>query len=81
MRQRLYRELEELEKIEATALQARSCHNEPSGVEMFGQLLGRYTVARLAHESLAETVARTAAISARELKDLLWEGAQATAEN
>ena len=81
MRQRLYRELEEWERIEAAALQARSCRNEPSGVEVLGQLLGRYAVARLAHESLAETVARTAAISAQELKDLLWEGAQANAEN
>jgi hypothetical protein len=77
MRQRLYRELEELERIEAAALQVRSCRSEPSGAEVFGQLLERYAIEQLAGESRAETVARAALISARELKDLLWEGAQA----
>ena len=80
MRQRLYRELEELERTEAAALQARCCRNEPSGVEVFGQLLSRYAVEPLASESLAEAVARTAAITARELKNLLWECAQAISD-
>ena len=76
MRQRIYQELEELERIEAAALQARVCHNRPSGVAVFRELLSRYGIEQVPGESLAETVARTAGISAQELKDLLWERAQ-----
>jgi tryptophanase len=46
-------------------------------VELFRQLLDRYAIEQLPGKSLAETVARAAGISARELKDLLWERAQA----
>ena len=42
------------------------------------QLLSRYAIGQLPGESLAETVARVAGISAWELKDLLWERAHAT---
>jgi len=77
MRRRVYKELEELERIEAAAVQARVCRNRPSRVEVFRELLSRYAIEPLPAESLAETVARAAAISAWELKDLLWERAQA----
>jgi hypothetical protein len=77
MRQKVYKELAEMERIDAAALQARASRNGPSGVELFRQLLDRYAIAQLPRESLAETVARAAGISARELKDLLWERAQA----
>ena len=76
MRQRVYKELEELERREAADLQARSCRNRPSGVEAIRQILSRYGVGQRAGESVAESVARTAAISAQELKDLLWKRAQ-----
>jgi hypothetical protein len=76
MRQSIYRELEELERTEAVALQARARRNGPSGVAMFRELLSRYGMEQVAGESLAETVARTAGIGAQELKDLLWERAQ-----
>jgi hypothetical protein len=59
------------------ALQARACRNGPSGVALFRQLLDSYAIEELPGESLAETVARAAGISARELKDLLWDRAQA----
>jgi hypothetical protein len=77
MRQRLYRELEELERREAAALHARSCRNRPSGVDVIRQILSRYGAEQLAGESVAESVARAAAISAQELKDLLGKRAQA----
>jgi hypothetical protein len=41
MRQRLYRELEELDGREAAALHARSCRNRPSGVDAIRQTLSR----------------------------------------
>jgi hypothetical protein len=77
MRQKVYKELAEMERIDAAALQARASRNGPSGVELFRQLLDSYAIAQLPGESLAETVARAAGIGARELKDLLWERAQA----
>jgi hypothetical protein len=77
MRRKFYKELEELERIDAAAVQARACRNGPSRVEVFCALLSRYAIEPLPGESLAETVARAAAISAWELKDLLWERAQA----
>jgi hypothetical protein len=77
MRQRIYQELEELERIEAVALQARACRNGPSGVVMFRELLSRCAIGQLSGESVAETVARASGIGAGELKDLLWERAQA----
>src|ERR1700686_320093 len=77
MRQKVYKELAEMERIDAAALQARAWRNGPSGVELFRQLLDSYAIAQLPGESLAETVARAAGMSARELKDLLWERAQA----
>jgi hypothetical protein len=40
-------------------------------------LLSRYAIGQLPGESLAETVARASGIGAGELKDLLWERAQA----
>jgi hypothetical protein len=66
-----------MERLDAAALQARASRNGPSGVELFRQLLDRYAIEQLPGKSLAETVARAAGISARELKDLLWERAQA----
>ena len=77
MRQKVYKDLAEMERIDAAALQARAWRNGPSVVEMFRQLLDSYAIEQLPGESLAETVARAAGISARELKDLLWERAQA----
>ena len=71
MRQKVYKELAEMERIDAAALQARASRNGPSGVELFRQLLDSYAIAQLPGESLAETVARAAGISARELKDLI----------
>jgi len=76
MRQRIYQELEELERIKAAALQARGRRNRPAGVAVFRELLSRYAIGQLPGESLAETIARTAGIGAQELKDLLWERAQ-----
>ena len=77
MRQRVYRELEELERTEAAALQARACRNGPSRVAMFRQILSRYAIEQRPEESLADTVARAAGTSARQLKELLRERAQA----
>jgi hypothetical protein len=74
MRQRVYKDLAELERIHAAAVQARALRDRPSGTAMFGeQLVSRHATESVAGESLAETVARAAGISARELKDLLWE--------
>jgi hypothetical protein len=77
MRQRVYRELEALERTEAAALQARACLNGPSRVEMLRQLLSRLGIEQRPEESLAETVARASGINARQLKDFLWERGQA----
>jgi hypothetical protein len=77
MRQGLYRELEEMERIEAAARQARAGRDRLCGVEMLRQLLSRHGIGQLPGESLAETVARAAGISAWELRDLLWKSAQA----
>lgn len=77
MRQRIYKESEALERIEASALQARACRNGPSGVAVLREPLSGYGIEQLPGESLAETVARASGISASELKDLLWERAQA----
>jgi hypothetical protein len=77
MRQSIYKELEELERTEAAVLQTRARRNRPSGVAMLRELLSGYGIEPLPGESLAETVARTAGISAQELKDLLWKRAQA----
>jgi hypothetical protein len=77
MRQKVYRELEELERIDAAAGQARASRNGPSCVEVLRALLSRHALQPLPAESLAETVARAAEIDARELKVLLWERAQA----
>jgi hypothetical protein len=76
MRQRFYKELEELERKDAAALHARFRRKGPSGVETIRQLLSRHGVTQRGGESVAETVARAAATSAQELKGLLWEGAQ-----
>ena len=73
MRQRVYKDLAELERIHAAALQVRALRDRPSGTAMFGELVSRHATERVGGESLAETVARAAGISARELKDLLWE--------
>jgi hypothetical protein len=75
MRQRFCQELKELERIEAAAWQARVCRRGPSGREVFGELLTRHAIEQQIGESPAETVARAAGISGRELKDLLWERA------
>lgn len=77
MRQRLYRELEEMERVEAAARQARAGGNGRSGVEVFRRLLSKYAIEQLHEESLAETVGRAAEIGAQELKDLLSERAHA----
>jgi hypothetical protein len=77
MRQRIYQELEELERTEAAALQARARRNGPSAVAVLRDLLSRYAIGELPAESLAESVARASGIGAAELKDLLWERAQA----
>jgi hypothetical protein len=78
MRQKLHRQLEKLERTTAAALQARAGRNASSGAEMFRELLSSCAT-EIPGESLAETVARAADISARELKELLWESAQAIA--
>ena len=75
MRQRFCQELKELERTEAAAWQARVCRRGPSGREVFGEILTRYAIEQHIGESPAETVARAAGISGRELKDLLWERA------
>jgi hypothetical protein len=79
MRRTIYRQLEELERAEAAALRARVLRNGPSGVEVFRELLRSCHFDQLPGASLAETIARAADINARELKDLLWERAQAIA--
>jgi hypothetical protein len=80
MRRSIYRELEELERMEAAAQRAEDCRSGSSGVAMFRELLSRYAIEQLPGESLAETVARTAGISAQELKNLLSEQAQTIAK-
>jgi|HubBroStandDraft_6_1064221.scaffolds.fasta_scaffold1001854_1 hypothetical protein len=77
MRRRIYKDLEELERIAAVALQARACGNERSRVEMFRELISRKAIEQRPEESLAGTVARAAGITVRQLKDLLCERAQA----
>ena len=52
MRQKVYKELAEMERIDAAALQARASRNGPSGVELFRQLLDSYAIAQLPGESL-----------------------------
>ena len=79
MRQKICRQLDELERTEAAALQARAGCNRPSGGEAFRKLLSRCGIEQIPEESLAETVARGAGISARELKDLLWKREQSIA--
>jgi hypothetical protein len=77
VRRRVYKDLEELERIATVALQARAWGNEPSPVEMFRELIKRTAIGQRPGESLAEAVARAAGITARQLKDLLCERAQA----
>ena len=77
MRQRVYRELEALERTEAAASQARACRNGLSRAEMLRQLLSRFGIEQRPEESLAETVARASGIDARQLKDFLCERGQA----
>jgi hypothetical protein len=77
VRQSVYKKLEELERIKAAARQAEAYRSGPSGAEVMGSLLSRYAVEQLPGESRAETLARAAGISTRELKDLLWERAHA----
>lgn len=79
MRQRIYRQLAELERQEAAALQARACRKDASQVEMFRKLLSSCAIEQGPGESLAETVARASGINAQELKDFLWERTQAIA--
>jgi hypothetical protein len=76
MRQKVYRELEELERIDAAAAKARACRHRPSCVAVFRELLSRHAIESSPGESLAETVARAAGINAWELKDLLGDRAQ-----
>jgi hypothetical protein len=77
MRRAIHRQIEELERAEAAALRAQARHNGPSGIEVFRELLSSCDFDQLPGASLAETVARAAGINARELKDVLWERAQA----
>ncbi len=77
MRQSVYSELEKLERIHAAARQANARRHGPSGAEVMRTLLSRYAVEQLPGESRAETLARAAGISTRELKDFLWERAHA----
>jgi hypothetical protein len=78
MRQKVYRELEELERIDAVAWQAGASRNGPSCVEVLRELLRRHALEPFPAESPAETVARAAGMDARELKHLLWKRAQPT---
>jgi hypothetical protein len=77
VRQAFYRKLEQLERINAAARQAEAYRTAPSGTEVMGALLSGYAVEQLPGESRAETLARAAGISTRELKDLLCERAHA----
>jgi hypothetical protein len=43
MRQKVYRELEELERIDAAAVKARDCRSRPSCVAVFRELLSTHT--------------------------------------
>ena len=74
MRQSVYRELEKLERIHAVARQANARRRAPSGAEVMGRLLGQYAIKLLPGESRAETLARAAGISTRELKNILSDG-------
>jgi hypothetical protein len=77
VRQNVYRKLEELERIHAAARPAEAYRTGRSGAEVMRALLSQYAIEPLPGESRAETLARAAGISTRELKDLLWEHAQA----
>jgi hypothetical protein len=77
MRQNVYKRLEQMERIYAAARQAEAHRNGPSGAEVMRALLSRCAIEQLPGESRAETLARAAGISTRELKDFLWERAHA----
>jgi hypothetical protein len=77
MRQNIYKKLEQMERIYAAARQSEAYRNGPSGAEVMRTLLRRYAMEQLPGESRAETLARAAGISTRELKDFLWERALA----
>jgi hypothetical protein len=79
MRRTIHRQLDDLERTEAAALRARVLLNGPSGAKVFRELLSSCDFDPLPGASLAETISRAAEINARELKDLLWERAQAIA--
>ena len=78
MRQSVYKRLEALERIHA-AQQAKAERVSLSGAEVMSALLSQYAVVQQPGELRVETLARAAGISTRELKDLLWEHAQAAA--
>ena len=78
MKPSIYKKLEQLERIHAAARQAEAYCAAPSGAEIMQTLLCGYGVGQLPGQSRAETLARAAGISARELKDLLSERAQTT---
>jgi hypothetical protein len=80
MRQGVYKRLEGLERIHAAARQVKAYRTRPSGAEVMSALLSQYATAKHPGESRAETLARAAGISARELKDLLWEHAHTAAQ-
>jgi hypothetical protein len=65
-----------MERLDAAALQARASRNGPSGVELFRQLLDRYAIEQLPGKSLRDRSPRRGH-QRPELKDLLWERAQA----
>ena len=75
MKPGIYKKLEQLERLHAAARQAEAYRVAPSGAEIMRTLLGGYAVEQLPGQSRAETLARAAGISARELKDLLSERA------
>jgi hypothetical protein len=73
VRQAFYRKLERLERINTVARQAEAHRRASSGAEVMRALLSRYAVERVPGQSRAETLARAAGISTRDLKALLSE--------
>ena len=70
MKQTLYRRLAQLERMEVEARQTEQYGTGPSGTEVINRLLSN-CASPVTGESRAETLARTAGITTRELKNLL----------
>jgi hypothetical protein len=76
MRQRIYKELEALERMAALETERRASAGTSRAREILCELLLKYAVEPLAEESEVEAIARAAGTNAREIRELLDRQAQ-----